>query len=60
MIQTIFYKAQKAVCPRCGGLIRTMNSDMIILNCIDCGMFYKAVGFGKAESELECEEVTVG
>ena len=56
----IFYKAQKAVCPKCGGLIRTVNSDEIILNCIDCNTFYRATDFGKAEAELNCEEVEVG
>ena len=55
----LFYKSRQAVCPKCGGLIRTMKSDDIILHCIDCETYYKAVGFGKAESELECEEVEI-
>ena len=59
MIYIIFYKAQKAVCPKCGGLIRTMKSDDIILHCIDCKTYFRAIGFGKAESELECEEVEI-
>lgn len=53
----IFYKGLQAVCPKCGGLIRTCNSDEIILNCIDCNTYYKVIGNGKAESELEFEEV---
>lgn len=56
----IFYKNQQAVCPKCGGLIRTLKSDDIILQCIDCDTYFRAVGFGKAESELLCEEVKVG
>ncbi len=56
----IFYKSQQAVCPKCGGLIRTLKSDDIILQCIDCETYYRTVGFGKAESELDCEEVEVG
>lgn len=60
MIYIIFYKGQQAVCPKCGGLIRTLKSDDIILQCIDCDTYYRAVGFGKAESELLCEEVKIG
>ena len=55
----IFYKGT-SVCPKCGGLLRTALSDEIILHCIDCDTFLKAVGNGNAESELEFEEVTVG
>lgn len=60
MLHTIYYKGQFAVCPKCGGYVRTAKCDDIILHCVDCGTFYKACGFGKAESELECEEVVVG
>ena len=60
MNHIVYYKNQKAVCPKCGGLICTAKSDEIILHCIDCGTFYRAIDFGSAESELECEEVTVG
>ena len=55
----IFYKSRQAVCPRCGGLLRTMRSDDIILNCVDCDIVLRGVGFGKAESELEVEEVEI-
>lgn len=37
-----------------------MKSDDIILHCIDCGTYYRAIGFGQAEAELECEEVQIG
>lgn len=60
MIHIIFCKQMQAVCPLCGGLLHTLKSDDIILHCIDCDTFYRAIGFGKAESELECEEVEVG
>lgn len=53
----LFYKAQKAVCPKCGGLVTTLKSDEIVLHCIDCNTYYKAIDFGQAEAELECEEV---
>lgn len=56
----IYYKDLKACCPKCGGMIRTAKSDEIILHCIDCNTFYRAIDFGSAEAELECEEVTVG
>lgn len=55
----VFYKSRQAVCPRCGGLLRTMRSDDIILNCVDCDIVLRVVGFGKAESELEVEEVKI-
>lgn len=60
MRHIIFYKSRQAVCPLCGGLIRTVRSDDIILNCIDCNTYFRAVNFGQAEAELECEEVQVG
>ena len=60
MHHIIFYKSQSGVCPRCGGLLRTLKSDDIILHCIDCDTFFRVVGHGKAEAELEFEEVTVG
>lgn len=56
----IYYKDRKAICCKCGGLIRTVRSDDIILNCIDCNTYFRAVDFGQAEAELECEEVQVG
>ncbi len=59
-IHTLYVKDDHCVCVKCGGMCRTQKSDEIILHCVDCGTFYKAVGFGKAEAELECEEVTVG
>ena len=57
MTYILFYKNQKAVCPKCGGLVTTMKSDDIILHCIDCNTWYRAVGFGQAEAELNCIEV---
>ena len=33
---------------------------MIVLSCIDCGQFYKAIDNGQAEAELTFEEVEVG
>lgn len=60
MNHIIYYKGRQAVCPICGGLIRTVRSDDIILNCIDCTTYFRAIGFGQAEAELECEEVQVG
>ena len=56
----VFLKSRKAVCPICGGLIRVINSEDIILNCIDCGVYFRAIGHGHADAELECEEVTIG
>ena len=53
----IFYKSRGGVCPKCGGLLITLNSDDIILNCLDCNTYYKAIGFGQAEAELEFQEV---
>lgn len=52
----IFYKKRSGVCPKCGGMLLTLNSDTIILNCHDCNAFYKLVGEGQAESELEFED----
>lgn len=59
MIHTIFYKNRQGVCPKCGGLLRTLNSDTIILMCIDCGLTLKVMGEGQAEAELEFEEVQI-
>lgn len=59
IIYTIFYKGS-GVCPRCGGFLRTCKSDTIILNCCDCNMYLRVVGHGKADSELNFEEVQVG
>lgn len=56
----ILYYKGTAVCPKCGGLVYAAKSDEIILHCIDCETYYRAVGFGKAEAEFECEEVQVG
>ena len=52
----IFYKAQKAVCPKCGGTLITLRSDTIVLNCYDCDAFYVLEGEGQAESELTFRE----
>ena len=60
MQHIIFYKQQGGVCPHCGGLLRTCRSDDIILNCIDCNLYLKVVGEGKADAELLFEEVEVG
>ena len=60
MIYTLFWKAQTSICPHCGGLLRTCKSNEIILNCVDCNAFFRAIGHGKAESELECEEAQIG
>lgn len=54
----IFYKGT-SICPKCGGLLRHVKIDDVILNCIDCGTFYRAIGEGNAESELEFEEAEV-
>ena len=59
MRHIIFYKSGKAVCPKCGGLLDTLKSDEIVIHCIDCNTFFRAVDFGQAESELEFEEVEV-
>ena len=56
----LFYRDRKAICTKCGGLVTTLKSDDIILHCIDCDTYYKTVGFGQADAELECEEVTMG
>ncbi len=52
----IFYKAQKAVCPKCGGTLVTMKSDTIVLNCFDCDAYFVLVGEGQAEAELTFRE----
>lgn len=59
-VHILFYKDQSAVCPICGGLAATCKSDEIILHCVDCGTFFRTIGFGQAESEILCEEVLVG
>lgn len=56
MNHLLFYKSQQAVCPKCGGLITTLKSDEIIVHCIDCDTYFRAIGEGKAESELTFEE----
>lgn len=55
MKHIIFFKGT-SICPHCGGMLRLSKSDEIILNCIDCGTFFRAIGEGNAESELEFEE----
>ncbi len=59
-IHIIYYKNRQAVCNKCGGLIRTTKSDDIILHCIDCNTYFRAIDFGQAEAELKCEEVKIG
>lgn len=59
MTYTLFWKDQTSICPHCGGLLRTCKSDEIILNCVDCNAFFRAIGHGKAEAELRFEEVEV-
>lgn len=59
MKYTIFFKSPKSICPQCGGQLRQVYSDEIILNCIDCNSFFRAIGLGHAEAELEFEEVQV-
>lgn len=59
MRHTIFLRGY-GVCPHCSGHLRTIKSDMIILSCVDCGAFFRAVDDGQADSELEFEEVKVG
>ena len=60
MRYTIFFRSSRSICPKCGGQTQQLNSDEIILRCIDCNTFYKAVDRGQAEAELEFEEVEVG
>ena len=60
MRYVMFFKSVRTVCPKCGGQTKQLNSDEIILRCIDCNTFYKAVDYGQAEAELEFEEVQVG
>lgn len=59
-VHIIFFKGEMAICPKCGGMVTARKSDEVILQCFDCATFYKAIGFGKAEAEFLCEEVTVG
>jgi hypothetical protein len=40
-------------------MLRTLKSDTIILNCIDCGLLLKVCGEGKVDAELEFEEVEI-
>ena len=56
-LHIVYWKNRPAVCPKCGGLITTMKSDEIILHCIDCNTYFRAIGFGNADAEIECEEV---
>lgn len=56
----IFYKTSRTICPKCGGQIRTCRSDDVILNCIDCNSYFRAIGNGNSESELEFEEIEIG
>ena len=55
----IYFKESTGICPKCGGQIRICKSNDIILNCIDCNTFFKVIGDGNAESELEFEEVKI-
>lgn len=57
MNHIIFFKSHKSICPRCGGLLYQVYSDEIVLNCMDCHTYYRAIGSGHAEAELEFEEV---
>ena len=59
MIHTIFCKGF-SICPKCSGMLQTMNSDEIILRCVDCNTFFRAIDYGQAEAELEFEEVKIG
>lgn len=59
MRHIIFCHSNKGICPRCGGLLRTVLSETIILNCIDCNLYLKVVGDGTADSELEFEETEI-
>lgn len=52
----VHYKSQKAVCPKCGGMLTTLKSDTIVLHCIDCDTYLVLSGFGQADSELEFTE----
>lgn len=58
MEYTIYFKGY-GICPRCGGLLRTMKSDLLILRCIDCGITLGACGEGHADAELKFEEVKI-
>ena len=60
MKHIIFFRSARTVCPICGGITEQLYSDDIILHCIDCNTFFRAIGLGKAEAELEFEEVKVG
>ncbi len=59
MNHVIFFRTPKSVCPRCGGLLYQINSNEIVLNCMDCHTYYRAIGPGHAEAELEFEEVNL-
>ena len=60
MIHTIFFRSHRSICPKCGGQTRQLNSDELILYCIDCKTCYRAIGCGQAEAELDFEEVQIG
>lgn len=53
----IHYKDRKGVCPKCGGLLYTLNSDEIIIKCVDCCSYFKVKGEGQAEAELNFIEM---
>ena len=59
MRYTIFFKSSKAICPKCGGITYQVYSDDIVLQCMDCHTYYRAIGPGQAEAELEFEEVKI-
>lgn len=59
MKHIIFFKSARTLCPLCGGITEQMYSDDIILRCIDCHTYYRAIGLGQAEAELEFEEVEI-
>ena len=60
MKHIIFFRSTKTVCPLCGGVTEQLYSDDIIIRCIDCNTYYRAIGKGHAEAELEFEEITIG
>ena len=60
MKNIIFFRSARTLCPLCGGITKQLYSDDIILRCIDCNTFFRAIGLGKAEAELEFEEVQIG
>ena len=60
MRHTIFFKSPRTICPCCGGLLYQVYSDEIILQCTNCLKYFRAIGPGQAEAELEFEEVNIG